>query len=257
MVRFILKDSIKEQNEIIIGVRKNVQEYPIHVYVTEEDTIFSLKIFFEKYLCAFSDEQNYVIGPQLPYPLPDHLLLTHLRDEHRNLFVIIQEPSFTNIPKRYLLTLSEEVEVNVGNIDIETGIVTRRILDLRYIHIESIKHIRQWMYMERYINEIYVLATHPKIDEILYEISDNILIFPKLYRVHIQHSMDEKYVYPPLYNQRFIDVDNQSKVTRELLMYLYQILLTDQYRKGEEEVEILLDRDVMENKERVLFHPDL
>lgn len=257
MVRFILKDLIQESNEFIIGVRKNVNEYPMKLYVTEKDTILSLKLFLEKYLCAYSDEQNFVIGPQLPYPLPDQLLLIQLRDEHRNLFVIIQEPPANNVPKRYLLTLREEVEVNVGNIDIEKGIVTTRIMDLRYIHMDSVKYICQWMHMERYIHEIYVLATHPKIDEIIYAIADNILIFPKLYRVHIQHPMDETYEYPPLYNNRFMDVDNESKVRRDMLMYLYQILLTDQYRDKEDEVEIVLDKGVMGNTNKILFDPNL
>lgn len=257
MVRFILNDSIQEPNEIRIGVRKNVQEYPVQLYITDKDTILSLKIFLENYLCAYSDEQNLVIGPQLPYSLPDQLLLIQLREEHRNLFVIIQEPPPNNIPKRYLLTISEEVEINIGNIDVERSIVTTRILDLRYIHIDSIKYIRQWMYMDRYIHEIYVLATHPKIDDILYTISDNILIFPKLYRVHIQHPLDSSYKYPILHNERFIDVDNQSRVSREMLMYLYQTLLTDQYRDREDEVEIVLDQNVLHNKDQILFHPSL
>jgi len=257
MVRFILNNVIPESNEFIIGIRKNVQEYPIKLYVVKEDTILSLKLFLENYLKAFSDEQNFVIGPQLPYSLPDHLPLAHLREEHRNLFVIIQEPPSTTIPKRYLLTLSEEVGVNVGNIDIESGIVTTIILDFRYIHIDSIQYIRQWMYMERYADEIFVLATHPKIDDILYAISDNVLILPKLYRVHIQHPMDDSYMYPILHNDRFIDVDNESKVTRELLMYLYQTLLTDQYRKEEDAIEIVLDKGVIGNKTQILFHPSL
>ncbi len=257
MVRLMENHLIRNDNEIIITVRKSVQEYPISVYVNEDDTIFSLKVFFENFLKAYTDEQNYVIGPQLPYALPDDLKLIHLREEHRNLFVIIKEASCNNIPKRYLLRLSEEVEVNVGNIDIEKGIVTRKILDFRYIHMDSVRYIRQWMYMDRYINEIYVLANHPKIDEILYTIADNILIFPNIYRVHIQHLSDCNYEYPPLHNDRFMDLENNSKVTREILMYLYQVLLTDQYREMEDQVEILLDANVMGNKDRIVFHPGI
>lgn len=257
MVRFIENGSNKNDNEIILSVRKTVQEYPIKVYVTDEDTIFTLKIFFESIFNAYTDEQNYVIGPQLPYALPDALKLIDLREEHHNLFLIIHEASPNNIPKRYLLTLNEEVEVNVGNIDIETTIVTTKVLDFRYIHIESIKYIRQWMYMNRYVNEIYVLAIHPKIDDILYTIADNILICPYLYRVHIQHPLDSNYKYPILHNERFMDLDNQSKVTREMLMYLFQTLLTDQYRNMEDEVEILLDENVMNNEQQIIFHPGI
>jgi hypothetical protein len=257
MVRLLENHLIKNDNEIIITIRKSVQEYPISVYVNENDTIFLLKVFFEDYLKAYTDEQNYVIGPQLPYALPDDLKLIHLREEHRNLFVIIKEASYNNIPKRYLLRLSEEVEVNVGNIDIEKGITTTKVLDFRYIHMDSVEYIRQWMYMDRYINEIYVLANHPKVDEILYTIADNILIFPNIYRVHIQHSSDCNYEYPPLHNDRFMDLENNSNITRQIVMYLYQTLLTDQYREMDDQVELLVDKGVLANTERLVFHPDI
>jgi len=257
MVRYLTDNSSKNENEIIISIRRTVQEYPIKVYVTDEDTIFSLKLYFENELNAYTDEQNYVIGPQLPYALQDNLKLIHLREEHRNLFVIIQEAPSNTVPKRYLLTLSEEVDINVGNIDNEKGLITRKILDFRYIHMESVKYIGQWMYMERYINEIYVLATHPKVDEILYAIADNILLLPKIYIVHIQHPEDPTYEYPFLHNERFIDIDNYSKVTRAMLMYLFQTLLTDQYREMEDQVEILLDKNVLGNKEQRVFNPNI
>jgi hypothetical protein len=257
MVRYLTDNSSKNENEIIISIRRTVQEYPIKMYVTEEDTIFSLKLYFEKWLNAYTDEQTYLISAQHPYALSDNLKLIQLRAEHRDLFVIISEPPHTTIPKRYLLTLSEEVDINVGNIDIEKGVVTMRILDFRYIHMESVKYIGQWMHMERYINEIYVLATHPKIDEILYAISDNILLLPNIYRVHIQHPLDTNYKYPILHNERFIDVDNNSKVTRAMLMYLFQTLLTDQYREMENQVEILLDENVLGNKEQSIFNPTI
>jgi hypothetical protein len=256
MVRLYENGMIKDEDELVISVRRNVQEYPIKIYVKKEDTIYSLKLFFESRFNAFTDEQNYVIGPHLPYALSDNLSLFQLRDEHCNLFVIIKEAHYTTIPKRYLLTLSEEVEANIGNIDTENIIITTKVLDLRYIHLESIQYIGQWMYMDRYINEIYLLATHPKIDDIIYSISEYILLFPKLYRVHIQHPSDPEYKYPRLHNDRFMDLDNISKVKRDVVMYLYQTLLTDQYREVDDEVEIVLDKYVLGNEMRTTFHPE-
>ena len=42
-----------------------------------------------------------------------------------------------------------------------------------------------------------------------------------------------------------------------MLMYLFQTLLTDQYREMEDQVEILLDKNVLGNKEQRVFNPNI
>jgi hypothetical protein len=267
MVRDI--QEIPDDSDFMITVRSSVYRYPIQVWVSREDTVYSLKEYMGERMERYFDEMTIVIGQTCPYPLPDDMRLSKLLDEHRNLLLLVHEGKVENygrmetkeqdhavwwsqdVPQRYLI----EKETEEWDKDTEEwNTVVKRVLDFRFLAKESIPRIRSWLYATRDVSEILLLGTHPHVMEMIQMIAEDVLSLSQLMRVHIQHPMDPDFQLPAKSRERLEHMEvKKSSVTRQGLVYLYQHLLMDMYSDSVERVEIWIDGGLLGTKERQRF----
>jgi hypothetical protein len=262
MVRDI--QEIPDESDFIITVRSSVYRYPIQMWVSQEDTIYSLKEYMGERMERYFDEMTIVISQTCPYPLPDEMRLIKLLDEHRNLLLMVHEGKDepygrndskereTNIwwsqdvPQRYLVEKETE-EWNKQNGQWHT--VVKKVLDFRFLVRESIPRIRSWIYATRDASEIWLLGTHPHVMDMIQMIAEDVLSMNQLVRIHIQHPMDPDFQLPPKSRERIERIETKkSSVERQGLVYLYQHLLMDMYNDSANTVEIWIDEGLLESK---------
>ncbi len=266
MVRDI--QEIPDDGDFTLTIRSSVYRYPIQVWASNEDTIYSLKEYMGERMERYLDEITVSISQSCPYPLPDEMLLHKLLDEHRNLLVSVHEgkeesygrPSpiqpmdvwwRQDVPLRYLVEKETE-EWNKQNGHWVT--VVKRILDFRFLVKESIPRIRSWLYATRDVSEIWLLGTHPYVMEMVSMIAEDILSLQELVLIHIQHPMDPEFRLPAKSNERLEHMEVKiSAVQRDGLVSLYQHLLMDMYRNSADRVEIRIDGGLLGSKDRFRF----
>lgn len=230
------------ETDFILTVRCSVNEYPMKLWISLEDTLSDLKRFMGERMELFHDEMTFMTSLSCPYPLPDDMRLCRLLDEHRHLILQVHEGKEEcygrldksiwwgdgqDMPDRYLITL-------------EDG---RLIFDLRYLATSQLPRIRSWIYSHRHVSEIWLLGTHPSVNSILYALAEDILSFVSLDQIIIHHPQDTSYSLP-LFSEGRHRVFHQngivSHLTREAVVYLYQHLLLDQYRDSTEDVSVII-----------------
>jgi hypothetical protein len=266
MVRDI--QEIPDDGDFAITIRSSVYRYPIQVWASNEDTVYSLKEYMGERMERYLDEMTVVISQACPYPLPDEMRLHKLLDEHRHLLVLVHEGKeepygrvlherpmdvwwCQEVPQRYLIEKETE-EWNKQNGQWVT--IVKRILDFRFLVKESIPRIRSWLYATRDVSEIWLLGTHPHVMEMVSIIAEDVLSLPDLVRIHIQHPMDPDFRLPAKSNERLEHMEvKKSAVQRDGLVALYQHLLMDQYRDSADRVEIWVDGGLLGSKDRWRF----
>lgn len=270
MVRDI--QEIPDDNDFIINIRSSVYRYPIKLWVSLEDTVLSLKEYMGERMERYLDELTIVINQSCPYPLPDEMRLSKLLEEHRNLLLLSHEGNEEPygrpdtrprefsvwwsqcVPQRYFT----QKETQEWDRDLEEWKpVLKEILDFRFIAKESIPHIRSWLYATRNVSEIWLLGTHPYVNEIIQHIAEDVLSLPCLTLISIQHPMNPDFQIPPKSNERISHTEiKRTHLERSALVYLYQHLALDQYRHSTELIEIWIDAGLLGNKETRRFFPD-
>jgi hypothetical protein len=259
MVRNYINDVPLASDEFVIDICGVENDIFYKVVIKENDTILLLKEFMSDLINAYLDEQMYMICSTSPYySLWDDTIISR---DHYKLFLIVCEASYTSIPQRYHASIPQRYYSKY--IHSKDGADTEyTVLDLRYIMPDHIRHIGRSFHLDRYISIIYLSATHPCINEILYEISENILALYQLEKIHIQHPDSPDYEYPSLHppyfiktNPIFSEQSMKSHVSSDALHYLYQHLLLDQYRHITTPVRIILDPNVLNNSVKMVYDP--
>lgn len=238
---------------IQLSIRHSIIQYPMKLWISQEDTILDLKEFIGHELEHYNDEITFIVNLSYPYPLPDHMRLYRLSEEHRHLILRVHEgkeecygdphiseksaPWWGNecaIPDRYFYTLEDGTP----------------IFDFRYLTLSQLILIRSWIYSYQNVSEVWVLGTHPFISKILHALAEDILSFTSLKRIVIHHPLDISYSLPPHSERRHRDLHHNgiiSYLTREPLIYLYQHLLLDQYRDSADEISVIIHGGLLDD----------
>ena len=264
MVRWYNEKEHLASDEFRLTLRMVHTEYPTALTVSSRDTLKDLKTFMGVYLERYPDEMTLQVNLAYPYPLSEEMTMGELLVEHRDLMLRVHEGGNGGrevtgrkdadcewwaqpVPLRYLLKTDED----------------RHILDLRYLPSSDISRIRAWLYqIQRMpVTEIWLLGTHPRVQEMLSSVAEDVLCLRGLVRVWIQNPEADKYQVPPLSVGRHDALwkeqagEWRTSITRDALVYLYQHLVLDRYRDAAEDVSIVVDRGLVSGWEGGRWRP--